>query len=141
MRVIRVRVIKFLVTDVRPETRIGPGDIEGTAIGKGQPRGARQDRAAAARDEVAVHAGVTEDRQCASAGLDDLARTGENADGAIEALVDVNTETVVVVRTRRDRRLKLIVVVTRLKVVEEVEAHRGGAASNVDRGVRETDFR
>ena len=59
----------------------------------------------------------------------------------IKALVDVNTETVIVVGTRGDRRLKLIVIVPRLKVVEEVEAHRGGAASNVDRGVRETDFR
>ena len=141
VRVIRVRVIKFLVTDVRPETRIGPGDIERTAIGKGQPRGARQDRAAAARNEVAVHAGVAEDRQSASAGLDDLARTCENADGSIEPLVDVNTKTVVVVGTRRDRRLKLIVIVTCLEVMEEVKAHCGGTASNVDRGVRETDFR
>ena len=141
MRVNRVRVISLLITNVRPESRIGPRDIKRTAIGKGQPCSTRQDRAAAARDEVAVHAGVVEDRQRASAGLDDLARASENADGAIEALVDVNTETVIVVGTRRDRRLELIVIVARLEVVEEVEAHGGGTASNVDRGVCEADFR
>ena len=147
----------FLITDVRAAARKAEGafgrgggvgialvlrarDVEGTAVREGQARRAGEDRATAGGDEVAGHARVVEDGQRAGAGLDDLARTRENAHGAIEALVDVNAETVVVVRTGRDRRLELVVVVARPEVVEEVEAQGGGPGTDVDRGIGEADF-
>ena len=145
---------RFLITDVRAAPRkaqsafrrggrigiavvLSARDVEGAAVREGQARRAGEHRATAAGDEVAGHAGIVEDGQRAGPRLDDLTRAGEDADGAIEALIDMDAETVVVIRTGRDRRLELVVVVARLEVVEEVQPE---GAADVHRGVGEADF-
>ena len=153
------RVVRgLLVADVRAAAReaVGPfgrgggrgvggvlraGDVEGAAVRESEPGGARQDGAAAGGDEVTGHARIVQHGQRTGAGLDDLARAGEDADGTFEILVDVDAQAVVVGGAGGDGRLELVVVVPRLEVMEEVEAEGVRAGADVDGGVGEADLR
>ena len=148
---------RFLVADVRAAARkaerafgrgggvgiagvLRAGDVEGAAVGEREARRAGKDSASAGGDEVAGHAGIVENGQRTRARLDDLAGAGQDTDGAIDPLVDMDAEAIVVVGTSGDGGLELVIVVPRLQIMAEAHAQRARAGTNVGRGVGEADL-
>ena len=104
---------------------MGACDIKGTAVSKCQARRTGEHGATTGSDEIARHARVVEYRQRARTRLNDFTRTSQNANRPDRALIDVNTKAVVIIGTRGDRGLKLIIIIPCFEVMQEIEAQGG----------------